>query len=76
MMQCIWLGLCTTISMGMKITNFWKLFCYWVKRDQYNKFIIITELLEQIAVDCFNNNFTTYTGNLAKNIPSLDGIDK
>ena len=30
---------------------------------------------EQIAVDCFNNTFTTYTGMPANNIPSLDDIN-
>ena len=30
----------------------------------------------QIAVDFFNNNFTTETGTTENNIPSLDGIDK
>ena len=57
------------------ITNCWKLFCYGVKRYHYDKFIGIRKFLELIAVDCFNNNFTTDTGNLANNIPSLDNID-
>ena len=26
--QCGWMRLCTTVSMGMSITDFWKLFCY------------------------------------------------
>ena len=42
-MQCVWLRLCTTVAMGMTITNFWKLFFYGVKRDQYYKFIGIRE---------------------------------
>ena len=75
-MQCSWLRLCTTIAVGVNITNCWKLVCCGVNRDQYDKLIIITELLEQIAVDCFNNTFTIDTGTPAKNIPSLDGIDK
>ena len=41
-----WLRLCTTVATGMKITNFWKLFRYGVKRDHYDKFIGIRELLE------------------------------
>ena len=61
--------------MGMTINNCWKLFCYGVKRDHYDNFIGIRELLEQIAADCFNNPFTTDTGTPAKNIPSLDDID-
>ena len=31
--------------------------------------------MEQIAVDCFNNNFTTDTGTPAENIASFDDID-
>ena len=27
------LRLCTTVDMGTTIANFWKLFCYGVKRD-------------------------------------------
>ena len=34
-----WLRLCTTVAMGMTITNFWKLFYYGVKRDHYDKSI-------------------------------------
>ena len=74
--QCSWLCLCTTVAIGMKITNCWKLFCYGVKRYHYNKFIGIREFLEKIAVDCFNNNFTTDTWTPEKNIPSLGDIDK
>ena len=39
--QCGWLRLCTTVSMGMTITNCWKLFCYGVKRNHFNKSISI-----------------------------------
>ena len=35
--QCGCLRLCMTVAMGMNITNFWKLFCYGVKRDNYEK---------------------------------------
>ena len=70
-----WLRLCTTVAMRMTITNCWKLLLYGVKRDYYNKFIGIREFLEQIPVDCFNDNFTTDTGVPEKNIPSLDYID-
>ena len=64
--QCGWLQLCNTVAMGIKITSGWKLFHYGVKRDHYDKFIGIREFLELIAVDFFNNNFTTDTGTLAK----------
>ena len=73
--QCGWLRLCTTISIGMTITNCWKLFCYGVKRNHFNKSISIRELSEKIAVDWFNNPFTTDTGTPAKNIPSPHDID-
>ena len=43
--QCGWLRLCTTVTMGTKINNYWKLFRYGVKRDHYNKFIGIREFL-------------------------------
>ena len=55
--QCVWLPLCTTFSMGMTITNFWKLFLYGVKRDHYDKLIGIREFPEPFALDCFNNHF-------------------
>ena len=35
--QCGCLRLCTTVAMGMTITNCWKLFRYGVKRDNYEK---------------------------------------
>ena len=73
--QYSWLRLCTTVSIGMKITNFWKLFCYGVKRDHYDKFISIREFSDLIYVDCFSDNFTKDNGMSSKNIPSLDGID-
>ena len=72
--KCGWLWLCITVAMGMRITNGWKLFCYGVKRDYNDNFIGIREFLEQISADCFNNNFTTYTGKPEKNIPYLDDI--
>ena len=73
--QCGWLRLCTTAAMGMTITNCWKLFRYGVKRDHYNSFISIRELLERINVDCFSNTFKTDKWMPEKNIPSLDDID-
>ena len=59
----------------MTITNFWKLFCYGVKRNHCDKFINIRKFSEQISIDCFNNNFTKDTGTPENNIPSLDYID-
>ena len=44
--QCGWIRLCTTVAMGMTITNCWKLFFCGVKRDHYEKFINIREFLE------------------------------
>ena len=61
--------------MGITITNFWKLFCYGVKRDPYDKFIGIREFLERLAFNCFNNTFSTDTGIPANNIPLLDEIN-
>ena len=61
--------------MGITITNCWKLFCYGVRRDHQDKFICISEFLEQISDDLFNNNFITDAETPAKNIPSLDDID-
>ena len=58
--------------MGVTNNICWKLYHYGVKRDHYDKLIIIRELLEQLALDCFNNPFSTDTGTLAKNIPPLD----
>ena len=69
--QCVWLRLCTTVALGMTITNFWKLFRYGVKRDHYEKLIGIREFPEPLALDCFNNHFSTDTGTLAKNISPL-----
>ena len=66
--------LCTTVAMGMKITNCLKLFHYGVKRDHYNNFIGMSELLERHAMDFFSNIFTTDTRTPSKKIPSLDVI--
>ena len=74
--QCGWIILCTPVAMGTTITNCWKPFCYGVKRDHYNTFIGITEFSERIAVDFFNNNFTTETETPENNIPFFDDIDK
>ena len=73
--QCGWLRLCTTVSMRMTITNFWKLFPYEVKIDNHEKSIGIIELLEQLTLDCFNNHFSTDIVTLANNITPLDEVD-
>ena len=57
-----WLRLCMTFAMGMVINNGWKLFCYGVKRDHYEKFIGIREFLERLDQDFFNNNFSPASG--------------
>ena len=57
-----WLRLCTTVAMGMAITNCWKLFRYGVKRDHYGKLVGIREFSERLALDCFNNTISTDTG--------------
>ena len=72
---CGWLRLCTTVPMGIAITNFWKIFIYGVKIDKNENFIVIRELLEQLALDCFNNPFSADSGTPAKNIPLLDEVD-
>ena len=72
--QCGWLRLCTTVAMGMTITNCWELFRYGVKREHYDKSIGIREFSEILAQDCFNNNFSYYSGTPAKNIPILDEV--
>ena len=64
-----------TVSMGMTITNCWKLFFYGVKRDHYDKLIGIREFSERLAQDCFNNKFLSDRGNPAKNIPPNDEVD-
>ena len=60
--QCGWLRLCTTVAMEMTINNFWKLFCYGVKRDHYDRLIGIGEFSELLAQYCFNNPFSPYIG--------------
>ena len=39
--QCGWKRLCKTVDTGITITNFWKIFCYGVKRYHYAKLIDI-----------------------------------
>ena len=59
----------------MTITNFWKLFCYGVKGDHYEKLTGIREFLERLAQDCFNNIFSPDRGTPANNIPPLDEVN-
>ena len=62
--------------MKITITNLCKLFLYGVQRDHYENIIGIRDFLELIALDCFNNSFSTYTETPAKNIPLLDVVDE
>ena len=73
--QCGWLGLWTTVSMGMTINGFWKLFHYGFNRYHYEKSIGIRELSEQLAQYFFNNPFSHDSGNPANNIIPLDEFD-
>ena len=59
----------------MTITNCWKLFCYGVKKDHYEKFIRIREFSEKFNQDYFNNNFSSDRGTPENNIPPLDEVD-
>ena len=61
--------------MKMNINSFWKIFCYGVKRYQYEKFTGTREFLEQIALDCSNNPSSTDTGTPANIITLLDEVD-
>ena len=61
--------------MGMNITNFWKLFHNWVRREHYGKLIGIREFSERLAQDFFNNPFSPDIGTPEKNIPPLDEVD-
>ena len=62
------LGLVGYCYVGMSITNFWKLFCYGIKRYHYEKLFAIREIFERLALDCFNNSFSDDTGTPANNI--------
>ena len=61
--------------MGMTITNCWKLFRYGVKRDHYDKMIVIREFSERLAQDCLNNNFSSDRRTPENNMPPLDEVD-
>ena len=73
--HCGWIRLCKAVAMGITITNFCKPFCYGVKRYHFEKLIGIREFLEQLALDYFNNTFSTDSGNLKNNIPPPDEFD-
>ena len=40
-MQCGWLRLCTTVAMGMTITNYWKLFSMRLKRTTTTSVLVL-----------------------------------
>ena len=73
--QCGWLRLCALVAMRMTIINFWNVFCYGVKRYNYERLIGIRELSEWLYQYCFNNIFSRDRGTPAKNIPPLDEVD-
>ena len=76
MCQSVWLvTVLLKVSVGMTITNFWKLFYYGFKRHHYEKSICIREFWKQLALDCFYNPFSTDTGTPEKNTPPLDEVD-
>ena len=59
----------------MTIKIFWRLFCYGIKIYHYDYFIGIWEFLEKLSLYCFNNPFTTDTGNAEIFLPLLDEVD-
>ena len=61
--------------MGMTITNFWGIFCYGVKRENDDKFVVRREFSEQLALECFNNIFLTDNGTIDENMPLLDEVN-
>ena len=73
--HCDWLRLCTTVSIGINVTRFWKLFSHGVKREHYEKVIGIRRLLGRVSRYCFSNPFSSDSGTPAKNIPLLDGLN-
>ena len=73
--KCGWIRSRTTVLMGTTINKLLQLCCYGVKRDHYDKLIGIREFLEQLALDLFNNPFSTHTGTPQKNKPLLDDVD-
>ena len=61
--------------MGITITNCWKMFCYGVKRDHYDKLIGIREFPERLFQDCFKSTFSPDIGTPENKIPLVDEID-
>ena len=61
--------------MGITINVSWEVFHYRFKRYTHEKFIDIRELLESLALDCFNNYFTTEIVNLEIYIPLIDKVN-
>ena len=55
--QCGEIKLCTAVATEMDINSFYKIFFYGIKRYHYEKLIGMRELLELLALDCFNNHF-------------------
>ena len=64
-----------SVAAGITIEIFCKIIYYWVKRDHYEKNTGIKELLEIIALDCFNNPSTTDTRTPKKDTPIVDEVD-
>ena len=56
------------VARPLVMSNFFR---YGVKSDHYEKLIDIRELSEQLAQDCFNNNFLPDRGTLENNPPPL-----
>ena len=65
----------STVAMGMTTTNFWKLFCYEVKRYHNGKLIHIRKLSEYISLRCFKDPSTTGTGTPKQKIPLLGEVN-
>ena len=74
--QCVWSQLCPAVALGITMTTCWKIFCYRVKRHHFEKNIGIREFSERLALDCFNNTFSTDTGTPENNISPLDEFNE
>ena len=62
--------------MVMTITNFWNIFHYRFKRYHYKNVFSNREFLERLALECFNDRFSTDTRTPENNIPPLDEVDE
>ena len=58
--QCGWIWSCNIFDNGMNLTSLLKLFHYGVKREYHEKYVGMRELLEKIALDCFNDTFLNF----------------